>query len=591
MVAIVSDSTVHCVEGILGQSVESKLYTSPVVSRFTLTEMMHSAMVIALPSNSLRLLCLVACISSPLPLIVSDMDRIPSDVDEEDGIDSGFVSMAAQEQPPAPSPAAAASSDGVAVASSTNEGDAAAAVASPSPLSSDDTSSPLYQSDPWSYADNYESLDLSFDDIADLGSANMSGSSHVAGTAAGASSSSASGGYASAAAASSASYDLNNEELYPSCKKGDPFGGGGGEESAEDAYILGTLIVRVVAARNLSAADSSGFAQAVGGILFGSRMAGGAGGGVVSGGSRGGSGGSVNPYASVRFGATTQRTSQVFGTPDPIWPRAEAMYLDVTHPPPEAAGAVSSASPRSSGSAETRKSVPGGKMDRARSDSSAARPSPVAESKTAVDSWSDVDPPVLTVGIFHSNADMSLKKQKYSHGDSNDVFLGMATVNLTHLLTGKCRFDEWLPLQGGPSSAGPRSSVRLVCEYEPSDPPPHKGDVVQFTRFCRPCDLYPLTPFGTTYTVEEGCNDSDLVLIQSTSREGWYVPLCERGAESLHPWQAILTLHLLDLLFSGYRHFWCIGSCCWSWSVISARWICTKRRCCRSLSDCRTRQC
>lgn len=443
------------------------------------------------------------------------MDRIRSDMNEEDVLDSGFVSMAAQEQPPGPSPSASShtfsttcpneSSNEAAVATA-----ASAATIASSPLSTDDTSSPLYQSDPWSNADNYESLDLSFDDIADLGTANSSNNSNPAGggdpTAAAAAS-----GYATAAASST--YDPNNEELYPTCKKGDPLGG---EPSDEEAYILGTLIVRVVAARNLSAADSSGFAQAVGGILFGTRMAGGAGGGGVSGGSRGGSGGSVNPYASVRFGTTTQRTSQVFGTPDPIWPRAEAMYLDVTHPPPEAALVATSASPKASGSADTGRSIPGGK-DRARLDSS-TRASPTA------DSWSDVDPPVLTVGIFHSNADMSLKKQKYSHGDSNDVFLGMATVNLTHLLTGKCRFDEWLPLQGGPSSAQ-KSSVRLVCEYEPSDPPPHKGDVVQFTRFCRPCDLYPLTPFGTTYTVEEGCNDNDLVLIQSTSREGWYVPL------------------------------------------------------------------
>jgi hypothetical protein len=94
-------------------------------------------------------------------------------------------------------------------------------------------------------------------------------------------------------------------------------------------------------------------------------------------------------------------------------------------------------------------------------------------------------------------------------------------------LTGKSRFDEWLPLQGGPSSSSSSSShhhpsVRLVCEYEPSDPPPHQGDTVQFTRFCRPCDLYPVSPIGATFVVEEGCNDSDLVLLQTTSREGWY---------------------------------------------------------------------
>jgi hypothetical protein len=346
-----------------------------------------------------------------------------------------------------------------ATAASSTGGTTASAAAAAAASTFNDAASPLYRTDPWSNAsDYYESLDLSFDDIADLADA---------GTVASAAS-------ARGAAAAAASPDHNDELLYPTCK-----GNQGGKTdsslpSVEESYILGTLIVRVVTARNLSSVDSPGLARAVGGILFG----GGGGTGARAGGS---GGGSVNPYASVRFGATTQRTSQVFGTSDPVWPRAEAMYLDVVHPPPEGNRSHAGDSDPASSEKATES-----KDRRGRASSlSSSRLSPVEESNQAVADWASVDPPVLTVGIFHSNADTSLKKQKYTQGDSNDVFLGMATVNLTHLLTGKSRFDEWLPLQGGPSTASSsqRSSVRLVCEYEPSDPPPHKGDVVKFTRF------------------------------------------------------------------------------------------------------------
>ena len=330
------------------------------------------------------------------------------------------------------------------------------------------SSSPLYQADPSFSSDYYESLDLSFDDIA-------------------------------------ADTIKDDQLLYPTCKKN---ASASSTDAAIDdsnaAYILGTLIVRVVAARNLSSVNSPGLAQAMGGILFGG------GGGSLRGGSllRSNSSANVNPYASVRFGSTTQRTSQVFGTVDPIWPRTEAMYLDVTHPPPQ-----SLEDPVSTNN------VVSTSVRHHSFDNSDRSSSSTSSSKDALDKWR-IDPPLLTVGVFHSNSDMSLKKQKYTSGDSNDVFLGMATVNLTQLLTGKCRFDEWLPLSGG-SQDNQNASVRLVCEYEPSDPPPHKDDVVEFTRFCRPPDLYPLSPFGNTFTVEEGCNNHDLVLISHTSREGW----------------------------------------------------------------------
>lgn len=91
----------------------------------------------------------------------------------------------------------------------------------------------------------------------------------------------------------------------------------------------------------------------------------------------------------------------------------------------------------------------------------------------------------------------------------------MASVDLTSLLTGKRDIvDTWLPLAGG--SGG---SVRIACEYETTDCAPNKGDLVRFTRFCHPADLFPLAP-GSIYPVEEVL-DNDYVLLSYKSPEGW----------------------------------------------------------------------
>jgi hypothetical protein len=83
-----------------------------------------------------------------------------------------------------------------------------------------------------------------------------------------------------------------------------------GSFSKDDpSYILGTLVVRVVAARDLEPIQKgkrlSNFLRV------------------------GHAGGGTNPYASVKFGNTTQRTSEVFDTLDPIWPRQETMFMYV----------------------------------------------------------------------------------------------------------------------------------------------------------------------------------------------------------------------------------------------------------------------
>lgn len=244
--------------------------------------------------------------------------------------------------------------------------------------------------------------------------------------------------------------------------------------SAENVlqYILGTLVVRVVAARDLEPVQKGGLGQ----VVFGNSK-------------RSAGSGTANPYASVKFGESTQRSSEVYDTLDPIWPRQEAMFMDVSLP----ALQVAHCDTTETTSFETENS----------SDSKMYQKPPT----------------ILTVALFHA-AEVG-RANKYPNkgslsGDSNDLFMGMASIDLQRLFTGRDHtFDRWLQLSGTETSRG---LVRIVCEYEPSDPPPRPGDYCRFTRYCHPRDLYPLK-CGRQYRIAEV--DGDIVLISYTTSEGW----------------------------------------------------------------------
>jgi hypothetical protein len=290
-------------------------------------------------------------------------------------------------------------------------------------------------------------------------------------------------------------------------------------------YILGTLVVRVVAARDLDPVRKHG----LGDLLWGGSTTNFKNGGGKNLDVRERNRGTANPYASVRFGKTTQRTCEVPGTVDPVWPRGESMYMDVTHSSPE------------EGNNKLEESLLAPEMETFQESTLALDP---MKSKTAVMQQNTISKmeervvrdisnhsairkrvpkPLLTVAIFHVHEVgrfhkyPTKKANSSNHGDSDDVFLGMASVDLTPLLTGKvATFDQWLPLSG---SNSPRAAVRVVCEYEASDARPHPGDVVRFTDFCHPSDLYPAVANGRMYTVQEV--DGDEVVISWTSSEGW----------------------------------------------------------------------
>ena len=104
--------------------------------------------------------------------------------------------------------------------------------------------------------------------------------------------------------------DLDDDENDPTkFVKPGKLGKGEIEDAAE--YILGTLVIRVVAARDLDTPNTGG-----GFGLFGSPLR--------------RSPSAANPYASVKFGNASQRTSEVFDTLDPIWPLQENNHLN--HP-------------------------------------------------------------------------------------------------------------------------------------------------------------------------------------------------------------------------------------------------------------------
>jgi len=128
--------------------------------------------------------------------------------------------------------------------------------------------------------------------------------------------------------------------------------------------------------------------------------------------------------------------------------------------------------------------------------------------------------------------------EKNISGDSDDAFLGMASIDLTRLFTGKVsELDEWLPLTGTTAYNDGRrnldyqssmkgrhrgASVRIMCEYEVSDVPPKAGDICRFTRFCHPKDLYPLEP-TRSYKVEQVHASGDFMHLSYESQEGWFL--------------------------------------------------------------------
>lgn len=283
-------------------------------------------------------------------------------------------------------------------------------------------------------------------------------------------------------------------------------------------YILGTLIIRIVAARGLQPVVKGGLAR----FLLGSK-----GNGRTS-----ASRGSANPYVflSLSMGPTfanqSQRTSTVINSIDPTWSRGDDLYyFDVTLPVPELVAEEDVAAAKDS------------KTEKGKSFESAKLPQHFATSKHHDKrSSSRLLSPVVTLQMFHEHRDslaQSGDENKYPSKvsgnviskDSRDIFLGESRVNIIDVLTGRLDcLDEWLPLFDENKDEEYNGEVRVVIEYEPTDSAPRPGDMCRLTSFCQPKDVYPI-PAHHVFLVDN-VEDNDNVILSYTSPEGWLCTFC-----------------------------------------------------------------
>jgi len=228
--------------------------------------------------------------------------------------------------------------------------------------------------------------------------------------------------------------------------------------------------------------------------------------------------GSSNPYAILRFGNQTQRTTVAPSTIDPVWPREEQYYFDLSLP-------VMHLTHNSM--------VP---MD--------------DEKKNTTFRHSTQRPvvPIVHISLYHAEnyqSEYSEKKKKgntstatHDNKQSQDPLLGYTTLDVSSILLGKqtC-IDEWLSLHVGheaEESLSTRGWVRLICEYEPTDIPPRPGDMCRFTSLVHPYDIYPLS-VSNSFRVDDIIGD-DVYISFRTYPENWlstckvhrFMVLCEQ---------------------------------------------------------------
>lgn len=287
-------------------------------------------------------------------------------------------------------------------------------------------------------------------------------------------------------------------------------------------YILGTVMVRIVAARNLKPMLKGGLGQ----FLLGSS---GYNNSKRSRASRIMDRGSANPYATITFGGQSQRTSQMHDTLDPVFPRNDESYFDVTLP-------IDNIAFEENGHGELKCKKKG--FVRHHSNTSG---SPEHGKFSSSASGAPHNPtiylppplPQLTIHMFHKN-DMrssfknSKKKRDEKSPESEDFHMGVGTINLISIITGKTScIDAWVPLflynendHYNSHNCVPSGEIRVICEYEPADPPPRPGDTCRLTTYCNPHDLFPLITPYEIFQVDDVVED-DVILSYRTTPEGW----------------------------------------------------------------------
>jgi len=200
---------------------------------------------------------------------------------------------------------------------------------------------------------------------------------------------------------------------------------------------------------------------------------------------------SINCFIELNLLGQVQRTSQIYGTADPLWPRNEEFYFDVVLPVPNLA-------------AEHEK-----------------EPAEQTDNKACDIQYCPAPPPLLSICALHADRThaSSGKKQKKQSAPTwtEPKLLGVSSVDLLPVVTGKmAALDQWIPLYGGDRRTG---EVRILAEYTPTDPAPRPGDLCRFTGFCRPSDVFPI-PIAETFLVDEV--QGDTLYLSYSCPEGWF---------------------------------------------------------------------
>jgi hypothetical protein len=169
-------------------------------------------------------------------------------------------------------------------------------------------------------------------------------------------------------------------------------------------------------------------------------------------------------------------------------------------------------------------------------------------------------PPILQLSLYSKRSGVSAsshKQGKWLFGgdvsiekDNKHCLLGKCSINVLRILCGRTPyFDEWCALHRDGDLCGDRYNrikaagcVRIVIEYEPTDPPPRSGDSCVFANVHPLWDeLYPIAPYlirkstgmstarlssasltcrPKTYRVKEVVGNN-VVLSYQTPNEGW----------------------------------------------------------------------
>lgn len=333
--------------------------------------------------------------------------------------------------------------------------------------------------------------------------------------------------------------------------------------SCMSQYILGTLHVRVVAARNLkSQSVTKRGGGGIGQFLRSNRDR-----------NNGKKRGLNNPYATLCFCDQLQRTSQAYQTNHPIFPRSEQSYFDVTIPilnlaieeenqklessskftskNVEAKNTKSfqqAATPHSGGNVAATMQTNGYYPDDANSKIN-------NHDLRSVLTYLRPPQPLLTINMFHAQIEdedihdeNNQNNNNTHHNPDRDHHLGGATINVHSVITGKVPyFDSWIPLHMNDNNRHNHNNtlkhnnnnnnnnahtvnntpipyngeVRIICEYEPNDPPPRPGDLCRLTGFCNPTHyLYPLTLPSQIFLVNDVKGD-DVILSYKSNPENW----------------------------------------------------------------------